>query len=69
MTIQFGRPGLFYAEAQTCGPRLRWLIDAAKARLRARQARIDKQSVVAILIRRWLLAPALTGVLLGMLMQ
>ncbi len=69
MTIQLGPVALQYDGFQISGPRSRQLMHLAMVRLRARQQRIDKQSVIAIIIRRWLIAPTLTGIMLGMLMQ
>lgn len=69
MTIQIGHLAIHYDGPQLSSPRARHLLESVTRQMDARRQRLARQSVFAVILRRWLVAPAMAGIVIGMLMQ
>lgn len=69
MTIQFGNVAIQYDYAGIHCRQLEAVRHLIEKQIKARAARRVNESVVRAIIRRWLVAPALTGMIIGMLIQ
>lgn len=69
MTIQIGHLAIHYDGPQLSSPRARHLLESVTRHIDARRQRLARQSIVAVIVRRWLVVPAMVGMLIGMLIQ